>query len=153
MWTTGKNTWLGSSSLTRYIFQQLLFANLTSLQRYVQNHQQTSSGNHNKEDVPHQHSLFVYDYLSLTLRLWIIQYEVGWFYAHAPMFMISKTQSIHFKHCDVYVVARKSPERCREHASHIHAYIHTYTLKNIMLMSFTSVPVQYSLFVYKTKRE
>ena len=40
--------------------------------------------------------------------------------------MIIKTQSIHFKHCEVCVVVMSSPERCREHS---------YTLMNIMLMS------------------
>ena len=33
---------------------------------------------------------------------------------------MSKTQSIHFKHCDVYVVVTTSPERCSEHISYIH---------------------------------
>ena len=59
-------------------------------------------------------------------RLWINQCEGSWFCAHDPMFMISKTQYTHVKHCDVYVVFMKSPERCREHASCIHSYIHTY---------------------------
>ena len=37
--------------------------------------------------------------------------------------MIRKTQSIHFKHCDVCnVVDMSSPERCQEHASYIVTY-------------------------------
>ena len=38
------------------------------------------------------------------------------------MFMIRKTQSLHFKHCDVYVVVTRSPVRCREHSSYIHPH-------------------------------
>ena len=42
--------------------------------------------------------------------------------------MISKTQSIYFKHCDIYVVVTRCPERCH---TYIHIYIHIISWKSV----------------------